>query len=172
MEEAHWGQHQPEAGKAANDLHLGATARAGASINWSSPMMPSRGSVLLRSVARVGDLGPTNAICSPEWQIAFLGEIEPRAARPGRNPASGVGSRLTPLSTGSAVVNMVIFSPDGGGAPTLPARRPRRDDRQALAVAPEDARCGYVIRAVRLRSLGKSAPGASQPHLALGGAER
>src|SRR4051812_20675661 len=49
--------------------------------------------------ARVGDLGPTNAICSPEWQIAFLGEIEPRAARPGRNPASGVGRASPWLST-------------------------------------------------------------------------
>jgi hypothetical protein len=36
-------------------------------------------------IARVGDLGPTNAICfAGAWQVAFLGEIEPRAARPGR----------------------------------------------------------------------------------------
>jgi hypothetical protein len=55
---------------------LGAPQRA--SMNWSSPIMPSRGYVPLRSVARVGDLGQ-------QMLSARLGETEPRAARPGRS---------------------------------------------------------------------------------------
>jgi hypothetical protein len=56
------------------------------------PWFPSsRGLSLLGPFARVGDLGPTNASSlAGIWQIAFLGETEPRAARPGRMPASDV----------------------------------------------------------------------------------
>jgi hypothetical protein len=33
--------------------------------------------------ARAGDLGPNEEPLAGTWQVAFLGEIEPRAARPG-----------------------------------------------------------------------------------------
>jgi hypothetical protein len=37
LEEAYWGQRQPEARDAANDLHLGATARAGRLVDLVFP---------------------------------------------------------------------------------------------------------------------------------------
>ena len=37
---------------------------------------------LLRASATLDQQKPTG---SPEWQVAFLGETEPRAARPGRD---------------------------------------------------------------------------------------
>jgi hypothetical protein len=37
LEEAHWGQRQPEARDAANDLHLGATACAGRLVDLVFP---------------------------------------------------------------------------------------------------------------------------------------
>ena len=50
-------------------------------------------------LARAGDLGPNED--SPlvgTWQVAFLGEIEPRAARPGMLPrrVRRVGPRIVP----------------------------------------------------------------------------
>jgi hypothetical protein len=42
---------------------------------------------LLLGFARVGGLGPNeDSPLAGTWQVAFLGEIEPRAARPGMLP--------------------------------------------------------------------------------------
>jgi hypothetical protein len=46
-------------------------------------------------ICALATLDQTNAIRSPGWQAAFLAKAEPRAARPGKNPASDA-SRLTP----------------------------------------------------------------------------
>ena len=47
----------------------------------SPPMQSAR-----RGPARVGDLEPTETYrLAGTWQIAFLGQTEPRAARPGRD---------------------------------------------------------------------------------------
>jgi hypothetical protein len=44
--------------------------------------------------ARVGDLGPNeDSPLAGTWQIAFLGEIEPRAARPGMLAPASDASR-------------------------------------------------------------------------------
>ena len=56
---------------------------------------PPRGLSPFGSFARAGDLGPNDD--SPlvgTWQVAFLGEIEPRAARPGMSnrPAASAES--------------------------------------------------------------------------------
>jgi hypothetical protein len=99
----HWrsrtgGSMTPRRGRLRTTFILAPQRAQGASMNWSSPMMPSRSSVLLRSVARVGDLGPTEATRSPE-----LGRSPSRRDRaalpdPGNDPASS-GIRL-PVSSG------------------------------------------------------------------------
>ena len=69
-------------------------------------------------LARVGDLGPNED--SPlvgTWQVAFLGEIEPRAARPGmlprrvrrvglRKPSAVKSPRWPPLSQREALYEL------------------------------------------------------------------
>ena len=63
----------------------------GALVSW-----PIRGPSPFGSLARAGDLGPKEA--SPlggTWQVAFLGEIEPRAARPGMHAPASEMSRTS-----------------------------------------------------------------------------
>jgi hypothetical protein len=52
--------------------------------NAGGPGLRAGPGLSLGSFARAGDLGPNeDDQLAGTWQVAFLGEIEPRAARPG-----------------------------------------------------------------------------------------
>ena len=59
-------------------------------------------------IARAGDLGPNeDSPLAGTWQVAFLGEIEPRAARPGiaapasetSRPSHSPGCQIAPVAS-------------------------------------------------------------------------
>jgi len=79
--------------------------------------------------ARVGDLGPNENSLAGTWQVAFLGEVEPRAARPGRQPRRVMPSR-PPRATAVKSCRWPPLSHDGAFfrpwnfEPALNCRRP------------------------------------------------
>ena len=66
--------------------------------NAGGPGLRAGPGLSLGSFARAGDLGPNeDDQLAGTWQVAFLGEIEPRAARPGMLPrrVRRVGPRMS-----------------------------------------------------------------------------
>jgi hypothetical protein len=63
------------------------------------PWFRSRRGLSRCPLARAGDLGPNeDSPLAGTWQVAFLGEIEPRAARPGMHAPASETSRPAPAS--------------------------------------------------------------------------
>ena len=90
--------------------------------------------------ARAGDLGPNedNPLAGT-WQVAFLGEIEPRAARPGTAPASDAsrlslspGCQITPV--GSLIIIGGLLALLGDLSPAPPLEGPQSKSRSGIAL--------------------------------------
>ena len=78
-------------------------------------------------LARAGDLGPNEKPLAGTWQVAFLGEIEPRAARPESSapasetsrPVASPGCQIAPVGSLIIIGGLLALLGDLSPAPPL-----------------------------------------------------